>query len=247
MSDGVGATPIVAPLDFRHPLEPDLVSCIVPVFNGERYVSETIESILRQSYPLTEVIVVDDGSSDGTLETLAVFAERIRVIQQENGGPSLARNRGMEESRGAFIAFLDADDLWVEDKLEVQMDRFRARPGLQLCSGRLKSFWIPELDHERRRLENHPYHQERAMLSPCTVLARREVFRRIGGFDPDLRHGEDTDLFIRIMKAGIEYENVPRLLVHRRQHMSNLTREVSPSHDTMLAFIKRALDRERAL
>ena len=152
----------------------------------------------------------------------------------------------MEESRGEFIAFLDADDLWVEDKLEVQMDRFRARPEIQLCSGNLKSFWIPELDHERRELENHPYHQERSMLSPCTLLARRGLFERVGGFDPTLRNGEDTDWFIRMMKSGAEYETLPRLLVNRRQHTTNLTRQVRPSQDRMLELLKRNLDRGKA-
>jgi glycosyltransferase involved in cell wall biosynthesis len=216
------------------------------VFDGERYVAEAVESILGQTYPHLEAIVVDDGSRDGTLGVLASFGERIRVIHQENQGPSVARNRGIEESRGAFLAFLDADDLWVEDKIETQMSRFHARPELQLCSGHLKSFWIPELDHERRKVEEHPYHQERAMLSPCTVLVKREVFQEIGGFDPGLRNGEDTDWFIRVMKAGMECETLPRLLVHRRQHFGNLTRKTPPSHNTVLVHLKRMLDRERA-
>jgi GT2 family glycosyltransferase len=151
----------------------------------------------------------------------------------------------MEESRGGFIAFLDADDLWVDDKLEIQMARFRIRPELQLCSGHIKSFWIPELDHERKKFEDHPYHQERSMLSPCTVLARRELFERIGGFDPALRNGEDTDWFIRMMRSGTAYESLPRLLVNRRQHTTNLTREVRPSQDRMLELLKRNLDRGR--
>jgi len=143
------------------------------------------------------------------------------------------------------VSFLDADDLWIEEKLELQMARFRARPELELVSGHIKSFWIPELDHERRRFQGHPYHQERAMLSPCTVLVRREVFQSLGGFDPELRNGEDTDWFIRMMKAGTEYETLPRLLVHRRQHTSNLTRAVRPTQERMLEHLKRTLDRER--
>ena len=188
---------------------------------------------------------MDDGSTDGTREVLAGFGNRIRMIGQANQGPSVARNRGIEESKGSFLAFLDADDLWVEDKLESQMARFRARPQLQLCSGHLKSFWIPELEHEQLRFQDHPYHQERALLSPCTVLVRREVFRLIGGFDPELRAGEDTDWFMRIMKAGVDYETLPRLLVHRRQHTSNLTRENRPSQERVLDHLKRVLDRQR--
>jgi glycosyltransferase involved in cell wall biosynthesis len=235
-----------APLDFRHPAEKGLVSCIVPVYNGERFVGECVESILRQSYGPIEVIVVDDGSHDGTLGTLRPFGDRVRIFQQENQGPSVARNRGVEESRGEYVAFLDADDLWVEDKIESQMDRFRARPELDLCSGHIKSFWIPELDHERIRVEDHPYHQERALLSPCTVLVKRRVFELLGGFDPELRNGEDTDWFMRMMKAGVEYETLPRLLVNRRQHSNNLTRHHRPSQEAVLGHLKRVLDRGRA-
>lgn len=239
------APPPVAPLDFRHPAEPGLVSCIVPVYDGERYVAETVESVLAQSHEPIEILVVDDGSTDGTVEALTRFGDAIRVIRQENRGPSVARNRGMEESRGAFISFLDADDLWIEEKTELQMARFRDRPTLELCSGHIRSFWIPELDHEREQYASHPYHQERPMLSPCTVLVRRTVFERLGGFDPSLRNGEDTDWFLRMMKAEIDYETVPRLLVHRRQHTTNLTRAVRPSPEAMLVHLKRNLDRER--
>lgn len=237
---------VVAPLAFRHPPAPGLVSCIVPVFNGEKYVGEAIESILRQTYPDVEVTVVDDGSTDGTPEVLASFGARIQVHRQENQGPSLARNLGLEESRGAFVAFLDADDIWVDDKIESQLARFQASPDLELCSGHIKSFWIPELEHERAQLEDHPYHREKPMFSPCTILARRELFARVGGFDPSLRNGEDTDWFIRMMRSGTRYDTLPRLLVHRRQHTSNLTRKVKPSHDRMLELLKRSLDRNRS-
>lgn len=236
----------VARFQLEEAAEPGLISCIVPVFNGERYVAEALESILRQTYPHREIIVVNDGSRDGTSQALVPFKDRVRVIDQDNQGPSVARNRGIQESRGAFIAFLDADDLWVDDKLAVQMSRFEARPELQLCSGHIKSFWIPELDRERQMFEGHPYHHERPMLSPCTVLVRREVFQQIGGFDPQLRNGEDTDWFMRMMKAGIVYETVPRLLVNRRQHDSNLTRKFRNSPDAVLSHLKRVLDRGRA-
>jgi glycosyltransferase involved in cell wall biosynthesis len=233
------------PIRFRHEPAPDLVSCIVPAFDAERFVAEAIHSILAQTYPRREVIVVDDGSTDGTPAALATFGARIRVIRQENQGPSAARNRGLQESRGAFIAFLDADDLWVEDKLDAQMGRFRERPALELCLAHTRSFWIPELADEARRLTDHPYHRERLVFLPSSIVARRELFERVGGFDPALRHGEDTDWVIRMMRARTIYEAVPRLLLHRRQHTRNLTRQAAPSRDQMLALLKRGLDRDR--
>ncbi len=234
------------PLEFRHAMEWRGVSCIVPVFNGEPYIAETIESILGQTRAPLEIIVVDDGSTDGTREALGPFGDRIRLLTQENQGPSAARNHGLEESRGEFIAFLDADDLWIAQKLELQLERMAARPELDLCSGHIKSFWIPELDHERRQLENHPYYQSRALLSPCTILTRRDVFERVGRFDPDLRNGEDTDWFMRAMKLGIVIETLPTLLVHRRHHLTNLTRTTSPSTEAVLELLKRTLDRGRS-
>lgn len=236
----------VAPLVFRHPAETGRVSCIVPVFNGARFVGEAIDSILRQSWPDLEVVVVDDGSTDATPDVLAGYGTRIRSLRQDNAGPAAARNLGLEESRGEFVAFLDADDIWVDDKLASQIALLRERPDVDLCSGHLKSFWIPELDHERERFENHPYHREQAMLSPCTLLTRRRIFEALGGFDPSLRTGEDTDWFIRYMRAGYRIETVPRLLLHRRQHTSNLTRESRPGREGVLDLIKRALDRDRA-
>ena len=117
--------------------------------------------------------------------------------------------------------------------------------GVDICSGHLRSFWIPELDHERRDLEDLPYHQERPMLSPCTILTRRALFERRGGFDESLRNGEDTDWFVRALRSDTTVHTVPRLLVHRRQHTGNLTRRTPPSQDTLIDHIKRTLDRER--
>jgi glycosyltransferase involved in cell wall biosynthesis len=234
------------PLDFQHPPLTGLVSCVIPVYNGERFVAEAIESIVAQDYPSTEIIVTDDGSTDDTATVLERFGERIRVIRQENQGPSVARNRGMEESRGEFIAFLDADDLWIPEKTRLQVEAFRARPELDLCSGEMRSFWIPELRHEEEAFADHPYHGQRSQLSPCTILARRTLFERVGPFDPELRNGEDTDWFIRMVKAGAVYEALPQLILHRRQHTSNLTRAYRAGYDGVLDLLKRSLDRGRA-
>jgi glycosyltransferase involved in cell wall biosynthesis len=231
---------------FAHPPQGGLVSCIIPVYNGAKFVRESIESVLTQSYQPVEVIVVDDGSTDDTGKVLETFGNRVRILRQENRGPSVARNRGMEMSRGEFIAFLDADDLWVPEKLRLQMEALEARPELDLCSGELRSFWIPELREEAEQFGDHPYHLQRPLLSPCTVLARRSLFERIGPFDPDLRNGEDTDWFMRMMKSGTVHDTLPLLLVHRRQHTTNLTRTHRGGHEAVLGLLKRTLDRNRA-
>ena len=111
-----------------------LVSCIVPVFNGERYLAEALDSILAQTYRPVDLIVVDDGSTDGTAQVAAGYGERITYLYQENSGPAAARNKGIDAAQGEFVAFLDADDVWHEEKLARQMVRFDARRELGVCS-----------------------------------------------------------------------------------------------------------------
>jgi glycosyltransferase involved in cell wall biosynthesis len=215
---------------------------VIPVFNGKRFVAEAIESALTQTHAPLEVIVVDDGSTDETPAVLEGFGERIRTYRQANRGPAAARNLGLEESRGEFIAFLDADDLWVPEKIEAQLGCLRDDPGVGLCSGHIRSFWVPELDEERQRLEDDPYHLEKPMLSPCTLLTTRAVFERVGGFDPALRAREDSDWFIRLQREGIRIDTLPRLVTHRRQHPANLTRRHAPSRDALLELIQRSIE-----
>src|SRR5690606_34102704 len=107
-----------------HPPSDQLVSIVIPVYNAEKYLEQTLASIYAQTYPHTEIIAVDDGSSDRSVEILRQHAPRVRLVTQANAGAAAARNRGVREARGKWIAFLDADDLWTPDKLEKQ---------LQLC------------------------------------------------------------------------------------------------------------------
>src|SRR5262245_349820 len=121
------------------------VSCVVRVFNDERYVREALESVLAQTCPPEEIVVVDDGSSAGTPEILASYGDRLRVVSQPNAGAVTARNVGLRAARGDLIAYIDGDDLWHPEKLARQVARFQARPGLDVCLGHTQNFWIPEL------------------------------------------------------------------------------------------------------
>ncbi len=110
-----------------------LISCIVPVFNGERYLREALDSIFAQTYRPLEILVADDGSTDRTPYIAAAFGNRLRYLRQDNQGPAAARNLGIRAATGEFIAFLDADDVWHPEKLERQMARFQVRPELDYC------------------------------------------------------------------------------------------------------------------
>src|SRR5215475_2242760 len=107
---------------------PPLISCIVPVYNGEKYLAEAIETIVQQSYRPLEIIIADDGSTDGTAKVAERYSNLLRYLRQDNAGTAAARNLGLSAAVGEFVAFLDADDLWHPEKLARQMGRFEARP-----------------------------------------------------------------------------------------------------------------------
>ena len=220
-----------------------LVSCIVPVFNGARFVADALESILAQSWLARELIVVDDGSTDATPQVLAGFASRIRTVRQPNQGQAAARNTGVTLAAGEFIAFLDADDRWLPDKLERQLARFRERPELMVCFTSFRNV------QGAASIEGDPLLNPAAWpvtpFSPCTFLGRREVFELVGLFDPALRRSEDTEWFTRAMMKGICYETLPDVLVERRIHEANLSRARPSEPAQVLEAIKAALDRRR--
>ncbi len=203
----------------------ELISCIVPVYNGERFVSEALDSIFAQTYRPIEVIVVDDGSTDGTPEILARYGERIQRFRQDNLGPAAARNRGIEMARGKYVAFLDADDVWHKNKLERQMQRFTENPELEVCITYKENFWESERRSEETRLkqQDHPFIKEHPGFVCQTLLACRSVFDRVGTFNESIRIGEDTDWYARAGELGVTKEVLPEVLVYRRMHSNNLT------------------------
>jgi glycosyltransferase involved in cell wall biosynthesis len=205
--------------------EQRLISCIVPVFNGEKFLSAALDSIYAQTWRPIEVIVVDDGSTDGTKDVVAQYAGRLVYVRQQNAGQAAARNRGLAIAQGEFVAFLDADDLWHPEKLARQMACFMARPALEMCITYEKHFWEKESEEEAQRLatHNHPWARGGLGLVCQALLARRHVFDTVGGFDPALRRGEDTDWFARTEERGIVREILPEILVYRRRHNANLT------------------------
>lgn len=222
------------------------VTCVLPVYNGARFLGEALHSVLDQGVDGLRVIVVDDGSTDATPHVLAGFGDRIRVVRQENAGVAAARNRGLAEVDSEFVAFQDADDLWCAGKLRRQLDAFRADPDLQLVVGRVQNFWMPELAHEEAAFRGSRFASEAPGYLLQCALARRSVFDRVGRFDPSLRVGEDNDWFLRVRDAGVRAYLVPEVLVRRRLHAGNLTREDLASREAILRNMKASLDRRRA-
>jgi glycosyltransferase involved in cell wall biosynthesis len=223
-----------------------LISCIVPVFNGERYLAEALESILKQSYRPLEIIVADDGSTDGTREVVQRYGAQVRYLHQPNSRPAIARNLGLGAATGEFVAFLDADDLWHPEKLERQMARFQARPELHLCVTHVQNFWIPELRDEEERFRSHRLSKPMPGYVTVTLLARRSLFEAVGPFNAALRHGDSTDWFLRAAEHGAVMELLPDVLSYRRLHQTNRSRLLaSNSRDEFLKIVKAVIDRRR--
>lgn len=197
------------------PAASPLVSVVVPTWNGQRFIAETLTSILGQTHPTLEVIVVDDGSSDDTVAVVkAVRDPRIRLVQRRNGGVASARNAGVAQARGGFFAFSDQDDVWHPRKLEWQLRSLLERPaGWMSCTG--YRFWHVDAhghypdpagllsDRDGLALTEHlsgwVYHQmllESHVLT-STALLRRDDAIAIGDWDVSLEYGEDWDYWLR--------------------------------------------------
>lgn len=221
-----------------------LVSVIVPVFNGEKYLREAVESILSQSYRTIEVIVVDDGSTDGSAEAAKFFAPQVRYVFQSHGGVGAALNHGISLSQGSFLAFLDADDIWVEDKLARQMTVLDNDPDLDAVFGHVKQFWSPELARNNRikvQSEKMPGFVKGAML------IRRDAFSRVGTFDTRWKLGDFLDWFLKAKEKGLQTFMLPEIVMKRRIHMDNAGLRKRGSRSDLVHMLKASLDRRRKL
>jgi glycosyltransferase involved in cell wall biosynthesis len=218
------------------------ISVIITVFNREIYLREAIASVLGQTRPTDEIIVIDDGSTDGSAEVARSFGPPVRCLSQANGGMCAARNAGLAAARGDLIAFLDSDDLWIETKLEAQSRFLAAHPELDLVFCRMKPFLSPEIDPG----QVPPFDDRELIAHSCSgLLAHREIFDRTGGFNTDLRLGEFIDWFDRAEQQGVRFGVLPELLFMRRVHLGNSVRDRAAKVDYLHA-LKRRLDRRRA-
>lgn len=230
-------------------MAPSRVSYVIPVFDGEPYIAEAIQSVLGQTRPPEEVIVVDDGSRDGTAGEVARFGDLVVYLRQEHAGVSAARNHGLRRARGSFVAFLDADDRLHEAKLELQLAAFRERPELQFCDGHARYFWseeIPPAERERDFRFRHDFWKQTLPGQIGTWLVRRELFDRFGHFDEALHYSEDTDWYLRVRDGGVVMETLAEVVAYRRLHRRNVTAGDRSGQTGGLARVIRAsLERRR--
>ena len=223
-----------------------LVSVIVPVYNGALFVTDAIRSITAQTYPAVEIIVVDDGSRDGSDSIVhALGDDRIRCVAQANAGTAAARNRGVELASGRYLAFLDQDDVWLPAKLAVQMALLMADPELDLVLGHV---WqgdfptgVPAADllaqHDGRRLAGH---------LPSTLLVRRDAYQRVGGFAVATTLTESFDWFVRARDLKLKQHMLPEIVAVRRVHGANKGIVQRHARTEYARVLKHALDRRRS-
>jgi glycosyltransferase involved in cell wall biosynthesis len=201
----------------------------VAAYAAEEFIAEALDSILGQTRPPDEVVVVDDGSIDGTARELERFGDRIRVIRQANRGYQAAMNRAIGEARGDFVALCGADDIWEPHKLEWQEEAILAHPEVDVFFGHAETCGRHELDMLRPPgegvLDNASLRdalvRENVIATPFAVL-RRSLFERLGPFVENFE-GDDYDYWFRCLRAGVRFYYDPRLLGRYRRHEGNLT------------------------
>jgi glycosyltransferase involved in cell wall biosynthesis len=209
-------------------IAPPIVSVIIPTYNRWPLVREAIESVLAQRYSSFELIVVDDGSTDGTAGKLAEFGTKLRVIEQPHTGVSAARNKGAAAAGGRYLAFLDSDDLWLPQKLAIQTAFMDYHPEIAICQ--TNEIWLrrgvrvnPKAKHRKPSGDIFQRSLDLCLVSPSAVMMTRELFYQSGGFDESLPVCEDYDLWLRIA-TGHSVPLIPdALTVKRGGHSDQLS------------------------
>jgi glycosyltransferase involved in cell wall biosynthesis len=215
------------------------------VYNCERYLSQAIESVLAQTYQPIEIIVVDDGSTDDSAAVAKSFGDIVKYERQQNSGAATARNRGVELAIGNFLAFLDADDFWIEDKLKCQMAAFVKDTELDVVFGYVKQFYSPELDDIiKQKIKCPP--EPIAGYHAGTMLIKRDSFLRVGQFERNWKVADFIDWYIKATEQGLKSSMLPEVLLHRRIHDTNMGISQRQSRIEYVRILKASLDRRRA-
>ena len=219
-----------------------LISIIIPVYNSEKYIREALENVISQNYPAIELIVVDDGSIDRTKEMLDETMIDIRYFHNENQGPAAARNRGIRNATGDFIAFLDSDDLWPENNLQILFEVMQKEPELELVTGYAQLF--KDSGNGLKEYLGNP--KETFIDYIGAALYKRSSFQKTGLFDPGLRFGEDCDWYNRAREIKLKMKRLEMVTLLVRKHGGNMTKGKSMLELNALKVFKKAIDRRRA-
>jgi len=230
------------------------VSIIIPVYNAEKYISETIESVRAQTYTDWEIIAVDDGSTDGSTKILKKYEQQLSqqfyVIVQQNSGVSVARNTAIKVSKGKYIAFLDHDDLWLPKKLEKQVDLLDSNMDLGMV---YSDFYVINSSEKRIKKSILPYSLQRGnifnelfyqnFIGLLTVIIRKDILDKVGLFSPKYEIAEEYDLFLRIAEH-YPIDFVDLQLAKYRIHDGNDSKNIKLSVEEDLQIMRYWLDKK---
>jgi glycosyltransferase involved in cell wall biosynthesis len=221
-----------------------MVSVIIPVYNGAAHLRDTLDSLLAQEYPALEVIVVDDQSTDTSLDLARSYGDRLTVITQANQGVAGARNTGIKRATGKYLTFCDQDDLWSPGKTATQVSYLEAHPECAYVLSRMAFFLHPGVERpswlKPSLLEgDYPGYHLGAML------ARRELFKTEGALDAAHRYTDDVSWFFEAKDRGIPMRHLPEVVLFRRVHGGNNSAQVTSLHRELLAIAKRSIAHQR--
>jgi glycosyltransferase involved in cell wall biosynthesis len=230
-------------VNIANPGPANLVSVVIPVFNGEKYLAEAIASVFGQSHQPMEVIVVDDGSTDNSAAVARGFSG-ITYCFQENAGLSSALNRGIGMANGDYLAFLDADDLWTAGKLDQQMNCLRHDPSLDMVFSHVRQFYSPEL--KDGNAQSIPA-ALRVIPGFCagTMLIRRPAFSRAGLFNPKLKLGHFLAWYMHAQDNGLRGRMLAEVMLKRRWHAANMGIVMREARSEYARILKASLDSRR--
>ncbi|AFZ22701.1 glycosyl transferase [Cylindrospermum stagnale PCC 7417] len=232
------------------------VSIVIPAYNSSRYLAETIEHVLSQTFFDYEVLIINDGSTDNTAEIATYYSQqdsRVKLFTQNNQGLSGARNAGIQIAQGEYIAFLDSDDHWLPHKLAAHMEHFARCPDLGLSFGRIEFMSFdgkPTRKFSNSRLfkltPKHFYY-ENPVITPSNAVIRRSVLGQIGLFDRSLKVWEDMDLFLRAASKGWKVEGINQVLVRYRNNQAGLSSNLYLMEENWQQFSNRVQQYEPEL
>jgi len=222
-----------------------LISIIIPVYNGQSYLAEAIKSILDQTIKEFQIIIVDDGSDDNSADIIKSFSGPIEYHYLTNGGTAAARNFGVQNSKGSFLAFLDQDDLWTENKLEIQLSAFSKNSELDVVFGHVQQFYSPETDEIFRQNNKCPSHPMPGYL-PSAMLVKKDAFLNTGFFESAWQIGEWANWYVRAREKHLKMMMLPEVVTLRRIHAANKGVIQRRSLNEYVHILKASLDRRRS-
>lgn len=217
------------------------VSVIIPVYNGARYLAAALESVLAQTYPLHEIVAVDDGSTDSSPEVLRSFGTHLRIVRQDNQGVAAARNAGLAHASGELICFLDQDDLWPADRTRLVVDALRANPEAELATGLVRILYQRAAPPDPTAILD-VMHREWLLGSLCV---RAELFHKLGPFNTGMGYADDTDFWMRRGEAGTKNLYLEQVTLIYRLHGGNTSLDDRVSRFHLMAAIRESLKRKR--